>query len=275
MTSPRTVPLLPCGSIDQAAQFGVAIGFEVSYQQGDPHPYLALRSPDGIELHYFEVPLFDPSTSHGSCLVIVADPVEVLATWSAGLGRLYGTVPVTGIPRLLRPTARTSTEAFMGFSLVDVGGNRIRVVRDATARSEASDATQADVVVVPTPVPKAAPQPEPAPAAAPRPEPEPEPVPEPEPEPEPAPTLAPRPSAFERHGVAAAPKHRLSALVYLAELAVGLGRLDDARAHLEAAETIDASAPSVVALRATLDESRRSADESRRSADESLGDPGS
>ncbi|MGB9011778.1 MAG: hypothetical protein WCB95_02810, partial [Aeromicrobium sp.] len=167
MRSPRTVPLLPCGSIDEAAEFWSAIGFEVSYRQGPPHPYLALRSPSGIELHYFEVRNFSPATSHGSCLVIVTDPVTVLAQWSAGLDRLYGTVPVQGIPRLMRPTTQTSADAFMGFSLVDVGGNRIRVVKDAQIDHVDDDlAVQPiDVVMnpsVPTPPePVAEPEPEP------------------------------------------------------------------------------------------------------------------
>jgi len=244
MSSPRTVPLLPCGSIEEAAKFGAAIGFEVSYRQGPPHAYLALRSPGGIELHYFEKTGFDPATSHGSCLVIVADPVAVLATWSAGLGRLYGTVPVQGIPRLMRPPARTSTDAFLGFSLVDIGGNRLRVVKDTTLQAATSAAAeQIKVVVTPTTVPMPEPEPEP----------EPEPVPAPRPDPAtPAAALPARPSAFERHGLAAAPHHRLSAMVYLAELAAGLGRFDDARSHLEAAEMIDSTAPTVVAMREAL-----------------------
>lgn len=260
-SSPRTVPLLPCGSIDEAAEFGTAIGFEVSYRQGPPNPYLALLSPGGIELHYFEVRDFDPATSHGSCLVIVANPVKVLATWSAGLDRLYGTVPVQGIPRLLRPTAQTSADAFLGFSLVDVGGNRIRVVKDVHHADPIDDDLMIQpigVVVTPSaPIPS-------DPEVVPDPEPDPDPGPEPGPadEPdigavfgddeEPMATLGPRPSAFERHGVAAAPQHRLSALVYLADLAVRLHRFDDARVHLEAAETIDASAPSVISLRESL-----------------------
>jgi len=176
--------------------------------------------------------------------VIVADPVAVLATWSAGLGRLYGTVPVQGIPRLMRPPARTSTDAFLGFSLVDIGGNRLRVVKDTTLQAATSAAAeQIKVVVTPTTVPMPEPEPEP----------EPEPVPAPRPDPAtPAAALPARPSAFERHGLAAAPHHRLSAMVYLAELAAGLGRFDDARSHLEAAEMIDSTAPTVVAMREAL-----------------------
>ena len=268
MSSPRTVPLLPCGSIALAERFATAIGFEVGYRQGAPHPYLALRSEDGIELHYFEIFGFDPTTSHGSCLVVVSDPVEVLHRWSSGLDDLYGSVPVHGIPRLMRPRTRSSEVDFMGFSLVDVGGNRIRVVRAAAQDGEDDDPIVVAATPRPTPEPERAPGPAPAPAPDPEPplEPEPEPDPEPErqsehgpePEPEPAPEAEPvsvlraRPSAFERHGVGAAPQHRLSALVYLAELAARLGRHEDARVHLEAAEKIDGLAPSVLAARETL-----------------------
>lgn len=244
MSSPRTVPLLPCGSIADVERFATAIGFEVSFRQGPPHPYLALRSGDGIEVHYFEVLGFDPATSHGSCLVVVPDPVVILHRWSSGLDRLYGAVPVQGIPRLLRPTARTSTDRFQGFSLVDVGGNRIRVVRDA--------ATDDEEPIVVAAAGRPAPEPEPWTDAAPDPVPETETQPEREAESEPASELPDRPSAFERHGVGAAPHHRLSALVYLAELAARLGRHRDARVHLAAAEALDPLAPSVVAARDTL-----------------------
>lgn len=225
MTSTRTVPLLPCGSIAEAERFATAIGFEVGYRQGPPHPYLALRSDEGIELHYFEILGFDVATSHGSCLVVVSDPVAILHRWSAGLDQLYGSVPVHGIPRLMRPTTRSNAVDFKGFSLVDVGGNRIRVVRAA-----ALDAGDEDdpIVVAPTPRP------------------------EPQPAPEPAEPVSGRRSAFERHGVDAAPQHRLSALVYLAELAARLGRHDEAMVHLGEAERIDDQAPAVLAVRETL-----------------------
>lgn len=234
MSSPRTVPLLPCGSIAEAERFATAIGFDVGYRQGPPHPYLALRSDERIELHYFEILGFDAQTSHGSCLVVVSDPVAILHRWSSGLDQMYGSVPVHGIPRLVRPKIRSSAVDFMGFSLVDVGGNRIRVVR-----APALDGDDDDPIVV---------------AAAPRSEPEPETEPEtePEPGPEPGSPLSARPSAFERHGVGPAPQHRLSALVYLAELAARLGRHDEAAVHLEEAEKIDHTAPAVVALRETL-----------------------
>lgn len=232
MSASRTVPLLPCASIAEAERFATAIGFEVGYRQGPPHPYLALRSGEGIELHYVEILGFDAQSSHGSCLVVVPDPVAILHRWSAGLDQLYGSVPVHGIPRLMRPKNRSSAVDFMGFSLVDVGGNRIRVVRAAALDGD-EDEDEDDPIVV---------------AAAPRPEPEPE----PEPVPEPSPAASTRPSAFERHGVGAAPQHRLSALVYLAELAARLGRHEEAMVHLEEAERIDDAAPSVVAARETL-----------------------
>lgn len=225
MSSPRTVPLLPCGSIAEAERFATAIGFEVEYRQGPPHRYLAVRSDEGIELHYFEIRGFDAATSHGSCLVVVSDPVGILHRWSSGLDQLYGSVPVHGIPRLMRPKSRSSAVDFMGFSLVDVGGNRIRVVRAAALDADGEDDP---IVVAPTPRP------------------------EPRPESEPAEPVSDRRSAFERHGVGAAPQHRLSALVYLAELAARLGRHEEAMAHLDEAECIDGQAPAVLAARENL-----------------------
>ncbi len=43
MTGERMIPLLPCASIDEIADFAAALGFTVTYRQIRPNPYLALR----------------------------------------------------------------------------------------------------------------------------------------------------------------------------------------------------------------------------------------
>ena len=47
----RMIPLLPCASIDEIADFAGALGFTVTYRQVRPNPYLALRRED-IELRH-------------------------------------------------------------------------------------------------------------------------------------------------------------------------------------------------------------------------------
>ena len=53
----RTIPLLPCASIDEIAKFADHLGFRVTYHQVRPNPYMALDR-DGLELHYFGIPGF-------------------------------------------------------------------------------------------------------------------------------------------------------------------------------------------------------------------------
>ena len=58
----RMIPLLPCASIDEIADFVRALGFAVTDRQVRPNPYLALRRED-IELHYFGIDGFRPEDS--------------------------------------------------------------------------------------------------------------------------------------------------------------------------------------------------------------------
>ena len=62
------IPLLPCASIDEIADFATALGFTITYRQTRPNPYLAL-SREGIDLHYFGMDGFRPEDSYGTCLV--------------------------------------------------------------------------------------------------------------------------------------------------------------------------------------------------------------
>ncbi|MEK8228763.1 hypothetical protein NKG05_26365 [Oerskovia sp. M15] len=41
MANESMVPLLPCASIDEISDFATALGFEVTYRQTRPNPYLA------------------------------------------------------------------------------------------------------------------------------------------------------------------------------------------------------------------------------------------
>ena len=68
----RTIPLLPCASIDEIAEFADHLGFRVTYRQVRPNPYVALDR-DGLELHYFGIPGFLPEDSYRSCVVITDD----------------------------------------------------------------------------------------------------------------------------------------------------------------------------------------------------------
>jgi hypothetical protein len=126
MAGERMVPLLPCASIDVIADFADALGFEVTYRQVRPNPYLALRRA-GIEVHYFGMDGFRPEDSYGTCLVVSPDPKALFDDFAAGLRARYGRLPLAGYPRITRPRRRKNADGFTGFSLVDPGGNWIRV----------------------------------------------------------------------------------------------------------------------------------------------------
>jgi len=130
----RTVPLLPCASIDEIADFFRPLGFDVTYRQVRPNPYLALRRDD-LELHYFGMDGFRPEDSYGTCLVLVDDTEPLFEALAAGLRASYGKLPLSGFPRITRPRRRKNAGNLSGFSLVDPSGNWIRVIRDAPAQS--------------------------------------------------------------------------------------------------------------------------------------------
>ena len=122
----KVIPLLPCASIDEMLTFYSALGFERTYRQTKPNPYLAMRRED-IELHFFGIPGFDPTESYGSCLVFVPDTAALHRAFADGLRALYGRVPLSGIPRMTRPRPRRNVGGLSGFSLIDPGGNWIRI----------------------------------------------------------------------------------------------------------------------------------------------------
>jgi len=115
-----TIPLLPCASIDEVAEFYVMLGFTVTHRQHRPNPYLSVRREE-INLHFFGIRGYEPSSSYSSCLIQVDDPRELYDAFAYGMRAVYGQVLVTGIPRMTRPRRD-------GFLFVDPGGNWIRVV---------------------------------------------------------------------------------------------------------------------------------------------------
>ena len=131
------IPLLPCAEIDGMLTFYSALGFERTYRQTKPNPYLAMRRED-IELHFFGIPGFDPAESYGSCIIQVPDTAVLHRAFADGLRTLYGKVPLAGIPRMTRPRPRKNAEGLAGFTVIDPGGNWIRIF--PVAASSASPA---------------------------------------------------------------------------------------------------------------------------------------
>lgn len=151
MTGEVTIPLLPCAAVDDMVEFYEALGFRRTYRQTKPNPYVVLRREDW-ELHFFGMDGFVPADSYGTCVVQVPDIGAVHEAFTAGLRARYGRVPVQGIPRMTRPRRRKNTGHLSGFSVVDPGGNWIRIfpagdAEEAPARSKLGVAVDNAVVL--------------------------------------------------------------------------------------------------------------------------------
>ncbi|OJF10993.1 VOC family protein [Couchioplanes caeruleus] len=130
MADEVTVPLLPCASLDDIVAFYEVLGFRTTHRQRKPNPYVAVQRED-LHLHFFEMPGFDPQQSYGSCLVLTSDTGELYRAFAAGMRAAYGKVLISGTPRMTRPRARKNYDGLSGFSVIDPGGNWIRVVQNA------------------------------------------------------------------------------------------------------------------------------------------------
>jgi len=132
MTNEVTVPLLPCASIDDIVTFYGVLGFSTTYKQRKPNPCVGLQRED-LHLQFFEIAGFDPEQSYGSCLVLTSDIAELHGAFAAGMRAAYGKVLVSGMPRMTRPRPRKNADGLGGFSVIDPGGNWIRVFQKPTA----------------------------------------------------------------------------------------------------------------------------------------------
>ena len=134
----RMYPLLPCRDVDEAVAFYEALGFTRTYRQVRPNPHAVVERGE-LAVHLFGMDGFDPAGSYGSVIITVPDPDALYAAFAAGLRAAYGHLPVAGIPRMVRPRKRWGT--VYGFSVVDVGGNWLRISKTGE-REAARDATE-------------------------------------------------------------------------------------------------------------------------------------
>jgi hypothetical protein len=147
MADERTYPLLPCGDIDQAITFYEALGFARTYRQLSPYPCAVVKRED-IQIHLFGIPDFDPAQSYGSAIVVVPDVDALYRAFAAGLRAAYGKLPVVGFPRMTRPRKKFGT--VHGFSVVDVGGNWLRVSKLGDGKVEEKTTGLASILNVAT-----------------------------------------------------------------------------------------------------------------------------
>ena len=135
MANERTYPILPCRELDESIAFYECLGFKKTYRQMRPNPYAVVALED-IQIHLFGMDGFDPANSYGSVIVAVPDPDGLYHDFAAGLRKVYGKLPVAGIPRILRPRKKYGT--VRGFTLVDPGGNWLRIYKLGDTEQEDS-----------------------------------------------------------------------------------------------------------------------------------------
>jgi hypothetical protein len=154
---------------------------------------------------------FDPEQSYASVIITVSDPDALYQEFAAGLRAAYGRLPVAGIPRMVRPRKRWGT--VYGFSVVDVGGNWLRISKtgDTEAKVDELEPGLERVVTVAARLADA--------------------------KGDDAAALKALDVGLAK-AVDATPIVRARALLYRAELAVRLGRLDDARSTLADVEAL-------------------------------------
>ena len=138
MANERTYPCLPCPDIDQAIAFYEALGFTRTYRQLNPSPY-AVVGREEIQIHLFGMPNFNPADSYGTVIIVVPDPDALYQAFATGLRTAYKKLPVEGIPRILRPRKKFGT--VRGFSVVDVGGNWLRISKLGDTEEAAEEKT--------------------------------------------------------------------------------------------------------------------------------------
>src|SRR5688572_32211257 len=135
MANERTYPCLPCRDIDESIAFYESLGFKRTYRQTRPNPY-AVVALEEIQIHLFGMEGFNPEDSYATVIVVVPDPDSLYHGFAAGLRKAYGKLPVAGIPRILRPRKKYGT--VRGFSVVDPGGNWLRIYKLGESEEEDS-----------------------------------------------------------------------------------------------------------------------------------------
>jgi hypothetical protein len=138
MANEIAVPLLPCRSIDEIVEFYTMLGFDRTYYQLRPYPCVGLQRED-LQLQFFGIPDFRPEDSYGSCVVLVSDTGALFEAFAAGMRKAHGKLLVSGIPRMTRPRKRKNVGNVAGFSVVDPGGNWIRIFHNTAAADDNTD----------------------------------------------------------------------------------------------------------------------------------------
>ncbi|MFE5922000.1 bleomycin resistance protein [Streptomyces sp. NPDC056468] len=120
----KTIPILPCRTIQPVVDFYTALGFEVTFQQKSPNPYAVVQR-GGIELQFFGMKQYEPTESFSTCYLQTDDVDGLHAAFRAGLKAAYGRIPTRGLPRI--GPLKDMSYGVRQFLMTDPGGNCIRI----------------------------------------------------------------------------------------------------------------------------------------------------
>jgi hypothetical protein len=122
--SEKTMPILPCRTIQPVLDFYTTLGFEVTFQQKSPSPYAVVQC-GGIQLHFFGMKHYEPTASFSTCIVQTDDIDGLHETFRTRLKAAYGRVPNRGLPRI--GPLKNASHGVRQFLMTDPGGNCIRI----------------------------------------------------------------------------------------------------------------------------------------------------
>ncbi|REK88032.1 VOC family protein [Streptomyces inhibens] len=120
----KTIPILPCRTVQPVLDFYNALGFEVTFRQKSPNPYAVVKR-GGIELQFFGLKQYEPAESLSTCYVLTDDVDGLHQAFRAGLKAAYGRVPTRGLPRI--GPLKDMSYGVRQFLMTDPGGNCLRI----------------------------------------------------------------------------------------------------------------------------------------------------
>ncbi|MFF5359590.1 bleomycin resistance protein [Streptomyces scabiei] len=126
----KTIPILPCRTLQPVLDFYEALGFEVTLQQRSPNPYAVVERGE-VQLQFFGLKSFDPAQSFSTCYVVTDDVDGLYTAFRAGLRETYGRIPTRGLPRL--GPLKDMSYGMRQFLMTDPGGNCVRVGQPTSA----------------------------------------------------------------------------------------------------------------------------------------------
>ncbi|MEV4939528.1 bleomycin resistance protein [Streptomyces zaomyceticus] len=120
----KTIPILPCPTLQPVLDFYTALGFEVTFRQKSPNPYAVVQR-GGIELQFFGLKQYDPASSISTCYVVTDDVDGLHKAFRTGLKVAYGRIPTRGLPRI--GALKDMSYGVRQFLVTDPGGNCVRI----------------------------------------------------------------------------------------------------------------------------------------------------